>query len=229
MVRYTTVYIVVSSKGRSFLANEWVIRNRTPASFETPFHSFSESFWTRCWLLYHDLGLGGLPFFFGLESDGLAVFYFKQNRPSLSWPTHYFESLLHEVGYAKHTSQNILLSVNLTHGKAFVQLTENYRQRLSSSICVLPRLGKSWFGTLSSPSLTTTNCVMANCVMANCVKLCEATVLTPPCSTAHRTPAISLNFQGPLPRPIMATHASCANSARIPNGSWQNVMDPQIH
>ena len=39
----------------------------------------------------------------------------------------------HQVGYAKHTSQNILLSVNLTHGKAFFQLTENFQQCLSSS------------------------------------------------------------------------------------------------
>ena len=101
---------------------------------------------------------------------------------SLSWPTHFslllwdcrpfiwklvhqpftnFESLLHEVGYAKHTSQNILLSVNLTHRKALVLLTDNYWQRFSS---LYLHFTSAWrfslwsFSALrctSSPSLTT--------------------------------------------------------------------------
>ena len=98
MVRYTTVYIVVSSKGRSFLANEWVIRNRSPASFETSFHSFSESFWTRCWLLYHDQHI----FHFYYETVGflywswyihllqtLSPYYTKLDMPSIHYKTYY--------------------------------------------------------------------------------------------------------------------------------------------
>ena len=66
------------------------------------------------------------------------------------------------MDYAKHTSQNILLSVNLTHGKAFFQLAKNFRQCLSSSYL---HFTSAWhfslrsFSTLrctSSPSLTTT-------------------------------------------------------------------------
>ena len=88
---------------------------------------FWDSFSFIFWIILNQVLIAlSWPTYFSLLLWDCRLFILKLVHP----PFTNFESLLHKVGYAKHSLQNILSSVNLTHGKTFVQLTENYWQRL---------------------------------------------------------------------------------------------------